>query len=147
MPYLILLVLDSRQEENMARKLLLLILAFFISSPNVLPARVQSGAEKQGEELSKIRSKVAKRGVGPNAKVKITLVDGTKLQGYVSEARADSFTVTDAKTGGSVVVEYSQVKQLKGEGLSKGAKIALGLGIAVVAFTVIIGAVNAALDD
>jgi sRNA-binding regulator protein Hfq len=131
----------------MAKKLLLLILAFFISSPNVLPARAQSGAEKQGEELSKIRSKVAKRGVGPKAKVKITLVDGTKLQGYVSEARADSFTVTDAKTGGSVVVEYSQVKQLKGEGLSKGAKIALVVGIAVVAFTVIIGAVNAALDD
>lgn len=131
----------------MAKKLLLLILAFFISSPNVLPARAQSGAEKQGEELSKIRSKVAKRGVGPKAKVKITLVDGTKLQGYVSEARADSFTVTDAKTGGSVVVEYSQVKQLKGDGLSKGAKIALVVGIAVVAFTVIIGAVNAALDD
>ena len=147
MPYLILLVLDSRQEENMTKRLLLLILAFFISSPNVLPARAQSSAEKQAEELSKIRSKVAKRGVGPNAKVKITLVDGTKLQGYVSEARADGFTVTDAKTGGSVVVEYSQVKQLKGEGLSKGAKIALGVGIAVVAFTVIIGVVNAALDD
>ena len=131
----------------MTKKLLLLMLAFFISSPNVLLARAQSGAEKQGEELSKIRSKVAKRGVGPNAKVKVTLQDGTKLQGYISEARADNFTVTDAKTGGSVVVEYSQVKQLKGDGLSKGAKIALGVGIAVVAFTVIIGVVNAALDD
>lgn len=131
----------------MTKKLLLLMLAFFISSPNVPLARAQSGAEKQGEEVSKIRSKVAKRGVGPKAKVKVTLLDGTKLQGYISESRADSFTVTDAKTGGSVVVEYGQVKQLKGDGLSKGAKIAFVVGIAVVAFTVIIGVVNAALDD
>ena len=131
----------------MINKLLMLTLVFLISSPNMMPARAQSGAEKQGEELSKIRSNVAKRGVGPNAKVKVVLLDDTKLQGYVSEAGAENFTVTDAKTGGSVVVKYAQVKQLKGNGLSKGAKIALGVAIAIVAFTVIIGVVNKALDD
>ena len=131
----------------MTKKLLLLILAFFISSPTVPSACAQSGADKQGEEVSKLKSKVAKRGVGPDAKVKVTLLDGTRIQGYISEARTDSFTVTDAKTGGRVVVEYSQVKQLKGDGLSRGAKIGFGVGIAVVAFTVIIGIVNAALDD
>jgi hypothetical protein len=135
------------REVNMPNKFLSLVLAVFISSLNVLPACAQSGAEKQGEELSKIRSKVAKRGIGPQAKVKVTLLDGTKLQGYVSEASVDSFTVSDAKTGGSVVVAYNQVKQLKGDGLSAGAKIAFGVGIGVVAFTVIIGVVNAALDD
>ena len=131
----------------MINKLLLLALVFLIASPNIAPARTQSGAEKQGEELSKIRANVAKRGVGPKAKVKVVLLDGTKLQGYISEAQAETFTVTDAKTGGNVVVKYGQVKQVKGDGLSRGAKIALGLGIAIVAFTVIIGVVNSALDD
>lgn len=131
----------------MVNKLLLLTLVFLISSPNMMPARAQSVAEKQGEEFSKIRSNVAKRGVGPNAKVKVVLLDGTKLQGYVSEARAETFTVTNAKTGAIVVLKYGQVKQVKGSGLSKGAKIALGVGIGIVAFTVIIGVVNAALDD
>ena len=131
----------------MARKLLLLTLVFFIGSLNMPLAQAQAGAEKQGEELSKIRSDVAKRGVGPKAKVKVVLLDGTKLQGYVSEAGADTFTINDSKTGGSVVVKYSQVKQLKGNGLSKGAKIGIGVGIGVAAFVVIIGVVNAALDD
>lgn len=131
----------------MINKLLLLTLIFLISTPNVALARTQSAAEKQREELSKIRSNVAKRGVGPDAKVKVILLDGTKLQGYVSEAGAETFTVTDAKTGGSVVVKYSEVKELKGNGLSKGAKTALGVGIALVAFTVIIGLVNKSLDD
>ena len=131
----------------MVNKLIVLALVFLIGSLGIVPARAQSGAEKQGEELSKIRSNIAKRGVGPKAKVKVVLLDGTKLQGYVSEAQADTFTVTDATTGGSTVVKYSQVKEVKGHGLSRGAKIALVVGIAVVAFTVIIGVVNAALDD
>ena len=131
----------------MPKKFLSLVLLFFISSLNVLPASAQSGARKQREELSKIRSEVAKRGVGPKAKVKVTLLDDTKLQGYISESSGDSFTVTDTQTGGSTIVLYSQVKRLKGGGLSTGTKIALVVGIGVVAFTVIIGVVNAALDD
>ena len=131
----------------MVNKLIVLTLVLLIGSPGMMLARAQSGAEKQGEELSKIRSNVAKRGVGPNAKVKVVLLNGTKLQGYISEAQSETFTVTDAKTGGSVVVKYGQVKQIKGQGFSKGTKIALVAGIAVVAFTVIIGVVNSALDD
>ena len=131
----------------MINKLLLLTLIFLISTPTTVLARAQSGAEKQREELSKIRSNVAKRGVGPDAKVKVILLNGTKLQGYVSEAGAETFTVTDAKTGRSVVVKYGEVKEVKGNGLSKGAKIALGVGIGIVAFTVIIGLVNKSLDD
>ena len=128
-------------------KLIVLALVFLIGSPSMMPVRAQSSAEKQGEELSKIRSNVAKRGVGPKAKVKVVLLDGTKLQGYVSEAGAETFTVTETKTGGNVVVKYGQVKEVKGKGLSRGAKIGLVVGIAVVAFTGIIGVVNAALDD
>ena len=131
----------------MVNRLIVFALVFSIGSPSMMTARAQSGAEKQGEELSKVRSNVAKRGVGPNAKVKVVLLDGTKLQGYVSEAKVENFTVTDAKTGGSTVVKYGQVKEVRGAGLSRGTRIALIAGIAVVAFTVIIGVVNSALDD
>lgn len=131
----------------MTKKLLSLVLSLFIIGLSVLPACARSGTSGQGEGVSRTKSQVAKRGIGPKAKVKVTLLDGTKLEGYISEAGADSFTVTDAKTGGSMVVVYSQVKQLKGDGLSTGKKIALGVGIVAVAFTIIIGVVNAALDD
>lgn len=131
----------------MSRKVLLLVLAFIIGGSTLLPVRAQSDARKQKEEMSNIRSKIAKRGIGPKAKVKLILLDGTKLQGYVSQATPDSFTVVDRRTGGNIVVPFSQVKQLDGSGLSRGAKIGIGLGIGAVAFTVVIGLVNAALDD
>lgn len=131
----------------MLRKFLSLVLVFFIGGLYVMPTSAESGTGKQAEEVSKLRSKVAKRGTGPRAKVKVTLLDGTKLQGYISEASVDNFTVNDARTGRNVVVEYSRVKELKGDGLSRGTKIALGVGIAAAAFTVIIGVLNAALDD
>jgi len=138
---------DSGRKVDMTKKLLSLALALFISGLNVLPTYARSSSAGQAEQLSSIKSQVAKLGIGPRAKVKVTLLDGKKLQGYVSEAGADSFTVTEAKTGRGVAVGYSQVKQLKRSGLSTGKKIALGVGIAAAAFTIIIGVVNAALDD
>jgi hypothetical protein len=76
-----------------------------------------------------VRNGVARLGTGPDARVKLKLKDKTKYEGYISEARADGFSVTDAKTGNIADVAYSEVKQIKGNNLSTGAKIAIGIGI------------------
>ncbi len=64
--------------------------------------------------------------------------DKTKLEGYVSAVGDDSFVVTDIKTGVATTVAYPQVKKVKGNNLSTGAKIAIGVGIAAVVLVVII---------
>lgn len=130
----------------MTKKLISLLLVFLINSAIVLPVLAQT-RDKQEEHVSKIKAKVARRGTGSKAKVKVSLLDGTKVRGYISETGADNFTVVDEKGGGNVVVAYTQVKDLNGGGLSSGAKIGFGVAIGVVAFAVIIGLVNSALDD
>ena len=51
------------------------------------------------------------------------------IKDYISEVGEDSFVVVDAKTGTATTVAYSQVKQVKGNNLSTGAKIAIGVAI------------------
>ncbi len=98
------------------------------------PAIAKSKAEKEIEFAGKVKAGIAKIGTGPEARVKLKLRDKTKLEGYISEAGENSFVVTDAKTGVATTVAYPQVKTVKGNNLSKGAWITIGViaGIGVV---------------
>jgi hypothetical protein len=91
-------------------------------------AQVAEGAAE------KARAGVMKAGVGEKARVEVRLRDNTKLKGYVSEAGADSFTVTDAKTGAARAVAYSDVSQVKRPGgLSSSTKAIIWGGVAAAA--------------
>ncbi|HXH69987.1 MAG TPA: hypothetical protein VNI60_06515 [Pyrinomonadaceae bacterium] len=74
-----------------------------------------------------------KRGIGEKKRVRVKTSDGTKMKGYIRQAGEDSFTLTDSKTKQSMVVAYRDVAQVKGSGLSRGAKIAIGVGAATAA--------------
>ena len=87
--------------------------------------------EKEARFIAKVRREIAKLGLGPEAHVEIKLHDQTKLQGYLSEVTADHFTVTSSKTGTATTVLYPQVKKVKGNNLSTGAKIAIGVGVVI----------------
>jgi len=71
--------------------------------------------------------KLLKLGTGKDARVKIKLRNGTKLKGYVSEINDESFFVVEDSTGATTEVPYPQTKQVKGNNLSSGAKIAIGI--------------------
>ena len=58
----------------------------------------------------------------------------TRLTGKVSEVSDASFTLTSQQTGNPVTLAYEDVRQVKQKGMSKGAKILLGIGIGAVAF-------------
>ncbi|HXG67704.1 MAG TPA: hypothetical protein VNO70_21560 [Blastocatellia bacterium] len=77
-----------------------------------------------------MRTGIYKLGVGKDARVEVKLRDKAMLTGYVSAAGEDSFVVTDPETGAAITVAYPDVAQVKGNNLSKGAKIAIGVGIA-----------------
>jgi hypothetical protein len=115
-------------EELMLKKLVSLTLALVMSGiVGVNPVYASSQDESRARATAKVKQKIRERGVGENARIEVILLDGTKLKGYVSEAGEDSFVV--ANSGAPIRVAYSQVKQVKGKGLSTGGKVLMWLGI------------------
>jgi hypothetical protein len=88
-----------------------------------------SKAEKDLNQARKVKAAIAKLGVGPAARVEIKLRDKTKLKGYIHEIGENDFVVSELKTGTLSTVAYPQVTQVKGNNLSTGAKIAIGVGV------------------
>jgi len=80
----------------------------------------------------KARYSILKLGVGEKARVEVKLRDNTRLKGYISQTGADSFTLTDSKTGASSTVAYNDVAQVKkpGNGFSTMTKVLIGGAVA-----------------
>jgi len=98
-------------------------------------------------KVEKIKTTVNRRGTGEKSKVVVKMKNGTKLKGYISQTGEDSFDLTDSKTKQTTAVAYGDVAQVKKQGLSKGAKIALGIGIAAAVTVVVLGvAIGRGLD-
>jgi hypothetical protein len=92
-----------------------------------------AGAQTVNAAAERARAVVTKAGVGQKAKVEVKLPDNTKVKGYVSDAGADSFTVTDSKTGAARTFAYNEVEQIKksgGGGLSSTTKAIIWGGVA-----------------
>ena len=98
---------------------------------SVRAAGSKSKAEKEAVFVQKLKESVAKLGTGTDARIEVKLKDKTKLKGYISEVGGEGFSVVDAKTGTATHVAYPQVQKVKGHNLSTGAKVAIGLGVAV----------------
>lgn len=115
----------------MSKQLISLLLISLLV--NLATARVTCAVaetEKSVRFAEKVRTNIFKLGTGQAARVKVKLRDKTKLEGYISAADEKTFTITDLKTGAATTVNYPQVKSAKGNNLSTGAKIAIGVGIA-----------------
>jgi PhoPQ-activated pathogenicity-related protein len=106
------------------------IVALLINLAGMSLAFADSKDDKQARYTEKVKASVLKLGTGEEARVKVTLRDKTKLKGYISATHADGFTVTNSETGLASHVSYPEVKSVKGNNLSTGAKIAIGVGIA-----------------
>jgi small nuclear ribonucleoprotein (snRNP)-like protein len=86
---------------------------------------IETKDEKEAKAAEKIKVNVAKLGTGKDARVEVKLKDGTKVKGYVSETSESSFVVMNEKTAVFTEVPYQQTRQVKGNNLSTGAKIAI----------------------
>ena len=97
------------------------------------PSRALAGdkQEKEVKFAQKLKSELEKLGTGRDARVEVKMRDKTKLKGHISEISYEYFVVVDAKNGSPTTVTYSQVEKVKGNNLSTGAKIAIGIGIVV----------------
>ncbi|MGI8555098.1 MAG: hypothetical protein ACR2LT_01925 [Pyrinomonadaceae bacterium] len=109
-----------------------------------IAAFAQTQNDTDSRLVLNVKNTVARVGTEPNRKIKITLKDGTKLKGYVTEIKDDYFTVLDTKSGKVISVQYSQVAEAKpksSSGIKKAlgdAAIRAGVGIAVITISTLI---------
>jgi len=115
----------------------LALIAVLISGAGMKLAYADSKEEEQVRFTEKVKADVMKLGTGEDARVKVQMRDQRKLEGYISATDGEGFTVTNAKTGAATHVAYPQVKIVKGNNLSTGVKVAIGVGIAIVALLLI----------
>jgi hypothetical protein len=114
----------------MLRKILsLALVGLVLNVVSVGSVYADPTSEKQARFVAQLKQSLAKLGTGTDARVEVKLRDKTKLKGYLQAVGEDSFVVVDAKSGVATTVPYPQVKQVKGNNLSTGAKIAIGVAI------------------
>lgn len=87
---------------------------------------------KEARFVEKLKAGISKLGTGEKAKIEVKMKDGTKLKGFISEANDEQFVVTDAKTGKSTVVAYSQVRKAKGNNLSQNTVFIIALAAIII---------------
>lgn len=118
----------------MGRKYLSLVLiALTLCGVNlqILPAQTAADNSPERIKLERLKTKVYRFGLGEKARVSVRLKNGRRIKGYISRTIEDSFDVIGSKTGEITTIPYRDVAQVKKQGRSKGAKIAIGAGITV----------------
>jgi hypothetical protein len=130
----------AERRQTMKKLLASILVALLSNLICVAAGPANPNAAKEAQFTAKVKAAVLNLRTGPAAHVSVKLRDGTKLKGYITEAGDDRFVVVDnvdKKSGASTDVPYPQVRQVKGNNLSTGAKIAvaaavfIGLAIAV----------------
>jgi hypothetical protein len=113
----------------------LMVVGLAVYIAGAVPAYADSKAEKEARFEEKVKEGVRKLGTGEATRVEVRLRDKTKLEGYISEAGENNFVVVDA-SGANHTVPYPQVKKVKGNNLSTGARIAIGVAIVAAILTI-----------
>jgi len=116
-----------------------------LSASGFQSAGAQSLVDQQATE--KIRTKVLKMGVGVNARVAVKLRDNNQLNGYISAADQDSFTVVERGSGSSKTISYADTQSVKKAGSGVSAKTLLILGAVAAGAAVTWVVVKPALCD
>lgn len=125
---------------NMYEKLFSLMLAaFVIQTICITPVSAVVRTDKVTQHIAKMKERVSVNHL-EKKRVVITRRDGTKLKGHISEIKENSFIINDEQTGITSEVNNNDVTQVKpkGNGLSTGAKILIGVGIAATAVVVLV---------
>ena len=131
-------------KKYLSLALIALVANVFLAMP--VMARAQSNNPTQ--DVEKIKIKVAKLGVGDKARATVRMKDGTKIKGYITEARDSDFVIRDRKTNEPHVINYNDVAKVESNrGHSTARNIAIGVGVGAAAVVTILALVIASLDD
>ena len=133
------------KRRYLAVALAALLIQTFIGVPAVA-AKTQ--AEKNAQTLEQVKVKVARLGVGEQARVTVRFKDGTKLKGYISQVKDEEFIVRDRKNEAPSVVLYRDVERVeRNRGHSTARNIAIGTAVGVGSVLTVLAILIASLDD
>jgi hypothetical protein len=126
----------------MLRKCLSLVLAgLLVSLVNGAQPSALTGAKESHPTVEKIKAKIARRGTGAKALVRIKTQDGMKMKGHISEAGEDTFVLVDSKTGKATTVSYSDIIKVENAGgVTKATWLGVGAAVGVVALIIAVKA-------
>ena len=111
-------------------------------------AAEKTQAERDAQTSEQVKVKVARLGVGERARVTVKFKDGTKLKGYISQAKDEEFIVRDRKTDAPTAVLYRDVARVdSNRGHSTARNITIGVVVGVGAVLTVLGILIAGLDD
>ena len=113
----------------------ILLVAVLVFNHVAVPQATQT---QEASQAAKVKAEVQKRGAGEKSRVKVRLRNKEEVKGYISKIEDASFDVIDKKTGRATTIPYADVERVQGVGLSKGAKIGIIAGAAVVTVAVVI---------
>ena len=91
---------------------------------------------KEQKLAAQVKAGIEKLGTGKDSIVKVKLKDKSRIRGYVSEIDDDGFSVVSDKDGTVTEVQYQNVKQVKGNNLSKKTGIVIGVLLVITLFVV-----------
>ena len=107
-------------------------------------------APKPGQKrltTEEVKIKVAKTGTGSKAKATVWTADGAKVKGYITQAGENDFEIRDRKTDAPSTVRYADVVKFdRNQGHSTAKWVAIGAGVGVGAFVLILLAAIASMD-
>jgi len=126
-----------------------LLLQSFAGVPAAAAAvAAKTQAEKDAQTLEGVKVKVARLGVGDKARVTVKFKDGTKLKGYISQAKDGEFILRDRKTDMPTVVLYRDVARIESNrGHSTARNVAIGTVIGVGSVLTVLAVLIATLND
>lgn len=123
------------------KHLTLFITIFVINLSLSASVFAKTNSTKEAKLTEKLKANITKLGTGKDARVEVKLRDKTKLKGYISQINENTFVVIDGKTNLTNEVAYKNAKQVKGNNLSTGVKIAIAVG-AIFVVVLIIGLIS-----
>jgi hypothetical protein len=97
--------------------------------------------------VEQVRTSIQKLGTGQKVQVRVELRDKSTVEGYISEAGSETFSVTKLDTGKMTAVPYANVKSVKARKLGTKGKIAIIAGAAAAITLLILWKVIVDLDE
>ena len=98
-------------------------------------------------EAEKIRARANTYHSAGKANISVELKDGRSYKGRIAAVEEEHFILTDPNAGRDVQIRYDSVSKLRKRGMSRGAKTAIWVGVAVgIGALIIFGPRNGPLD-
>ena len=113
------------------------VLLMLVLSLSPVRRAVLAQQQLSDPRVGKVKTDIARRLRDEKTNVTVKLRNGSELNGRITKAADNMFTLREKNTGAQRDISYADVAKVNGKGLSKGAKFGILTGI--IAGAVIIG--------